>query len=135
MTMKRILIIDDEPDIREITKISLQITKHWDVFTAMSGPEGVEVAASQAIDAILLDVIMPHVDGLATLKLLKTNSKTRNIPVLLLTATAKLAMQSEYLEWGARGILMKPFDPGTLGEQIETVLGWSISDMGKIQAG
>ncbi|MGF1520913.1 MAG: response regulator [Leptolyngbyaceae cyanobacterium] len=125
--MKRILVIDDEPDIREITKISLQITKHWEVLTAVSGLEGVEIAASQAIDAILLDVIMPNFDGLATLKALKTHSAAQNIPVLLLTATAKLALQTEYLAWGAQGILLKPFDPGTLGEQIETMLGWPSS--------
>ena len=127
--MKRILIIDDEPDIREITKISLQITKHWEVLTAASGPEGIETATSQAIDAILLDLLMPNMDGLSTLKALKINRDTHNIPVVLLTATAKLALKAEYLEWGAHGILTKPFDPGILGGQIEVILGWSDSEI------
>ena len=125
--VKRILIIDDEPDIREITKISLKITKQWDVLTAASGSEGIVIAAEQNPDAILLDVVMPRVDGLATLKTLKMGPETKDIPVLLLTATAKLAMKAEYLEWGAQGILMKPFDPGTLGKQIEKALGWHAS--------
>lgn len=127
MSSKVILIIDDEPDIREIAKISLSITKHWDVLTAASGHEGVAVASSQYPDAILLDVVMPQIDGLATLKLLKQSPRTQHIPVILLTATAKLAIQAEYIDWGAQGILIKPFDPGTFGEQIELALGWCAS--------
>lgn len=126
---KKILIIDDEPDIREITKISLKITRKWEVLTASSGNEGIQTAINSEPDAILLDVLMPEMDGLATLKSLKLNPKTREIPVLLLTATSKLALQAEYLEWGTQGILMKPFDPGTLGEQIETALGWQTSKL------
>ena len=126
MSMKRILIIDDEPDIREITKISLKITKKWDVLMAASGPEGIVIAEDENPDAILLDVIMPKVDGLATLEMLRRNPVTQQIPVLLLTATAKLAMKAEYVEWGVQGILTKPFDPGTLGQQVETALGWQV---------
>ncbi|NER81823.1 MAG: response regulator [Leptolyngbya sp. SIO1D8] len=121
---KSVLIIDDEPDIREIAKLSLTLTKQWNVFTAASGIEGVTIAADQHPDAILLDVMMPEVDGLTTLKNLKTHPETQNIPVILLTATTKLAMQSEYFQWGAQGVLIKPFDPGILGGQIETALGW-----------
>jgi CheY-like chemotaxis protein len=119
---KCILIIDDEPDIREIAKVSLQFTKQWDVLTASSGLEGIETAAAQQPDVILLDLAMPEIDGLTTLKRLRKNSATQNIPVLLLTATAKVAQRAEYGELGAQGILMKPFDPGTLGDQIETIL-------------
>ncbi|MBE7383440.1 MAG: response regulator [Leptolyngbya sp. SIO1E4] len=125
MDTRCILIIDDEPDIREIAKLSLNITKQWAVLTAASGTEGFTIAANQNPDAILLDVVMPIVDGLDTLKNLKLHPQTQHIPVILLTATAKLAMQSDYVQWGAQGILIKPFDPGILGEQIETALGWS----------
>ncbi|NEQ42917.1 MAG: response regulator [Leptolyngbya sp. SIOISBB] len=124
MSRKRILIIDDESDIREIAKLSLTLTKQWDVLTASSGEEGGNIASEFQPDAILLDLIMPQLGGLDTLKLLKENKNTVGIPVVLLTATAKLAMKAEYTHWGARGILVKPFDPGTLGDQIEELLAW-----------
>lgn len=124
MTDKRILIIDDEADVREIAKVSLEITKQWQVATAASGDEGVALACSYHPDAILLDVVMPRVDGLATLIKLRENRDTCHIPVILLTATMRLATQPAYAEAGARAILVKPFDPGLLGGQIETALGW-----------
>lgn len=128
MCARRILIIDDEPDIREIAKLSLQMTKRWEVLTAASGPEGVAIAADQHPDAILLDVVMPEVDGLATLHRLHDNPETQAIPVILLTATTKLATQQEYLEMGARAVLIKPFDPGEVGNQVEQALGWSSAE-------
>jgi CheY-like chemotaxis protein len=124
MNIKRILVIDDEADIREIARMSLKITKQWDVLTAASGKEGIAIATTEQPDAILLDVIMPEVDGLATLKALHANSATRNIPVLLLTATVQAATRQQYAELGARAVFLKPFDPGTLGNEIEKVLNW-----------
>ncbi|MBE9110478.1 response regulator [Nodosilinea sp. LEGE 07298] len=125
MTIKRILIIDDEADVREIAKISLEITRQWEVTTAASGEEGVRLASTYHPDAILLDVVMPKTDGLATLKQLSKNTDTCHIPVILLTATLRLATQQTFVAAGARAVLVKPFDPGLLGGQIETVLGWS----------
>jgi CheY-like chemotaxis protein len=121
---KCILVIDDEPDIRDIAKLSIQITRQWDTLIAINGSEGVAIARDQQPDVILLDVIMPEFDGLATLKVLKSEPTTAHIPVILLTATAKLAMQDDFLQAGAQGIITKPFDPGTLAEQIETLLAW-----------
>lgn len=121
---KRILVIDDEPDIREIARLSLTLTKSWETLTAASGPEGIDMAAAQAPDAILLDMMMPEMDGLATLTMLKANPTTCNIPVLLLTAAADVADNQSGDGQIAQGILSKPFDPGTLGEQIAMQLGW-----------
>jgi CheY-like chemotaxis protein len=121
---KCILVIDDEADIREIAKVSLQLTKHWDVLTAASGNEGVKIAATQQPDAILLDVVMPEMDGLSTLKQLKGNPASECIPVILLTATVKIATRNEYIQLGAKAVMNKPFDPGTLASQIEIALGW-----------
>lgn len=126
MSCKNILIIDDESDIREIAKLSLSITNQWHVLTASSGKEGATLATQNRVDAILLDLIMPTLGGLDTLKLLKKNSQTADIPVILLTATARLAMKPEYAEWGVAGILIKPFDPGDLGDQIKEILNWDI---------
>lgn len=126
MTNKRLLIIDDEADIREIAKMSLRLTKQWEAWTASSGEEGVAIATAQQPDAILLDVIMPDVDGLTTLKHLKANPTTQSIPVIMLTATANVVAQRQYTELGAKAVLIKPFDPGVLGNQIATILGWSV---------
>jgi CheY-like chemotaxis protein len=124
MSAKRILVIDDEADIREIAKMSLQITKRWDVLTAASGEEGVELAEAKQPDAILLDVVMPEVDGMATLKTLKGNPATQLIPVIMLTATGNIATQQQYATLGAKAVLIKPFDPGALGNQIAEALDW-----------
>lgn len=123
---KRILVIDDEADIREIARMSLQMTNCWDVLIAASGEEGVAIAATERPDVILLDAIMPGMDGLATLQRLKEDPKTQDLPVLLLTATMSPTTQQQYVQLGARAVLMKPFDPGTLARQIEQALGWSI---------
>ena len=123
-TMRRILVIDDEADIREIAKMSLKITKQWEVLTAATGLEGVAIAATEQLDAILLDVIMPEMDGLTTLKNLNANPTTQHIPVLLLTATVRAVTRQQYAESGAKAVLLKPFDPGLLGSQIEQALNW-----------
>ena len=124
MSKRCVLVIDDESDIREIAQMSLQITKDWSVLTAASGHEGVAIASKEQPDAILLDLIMPEVDGLATLQLLNDTLATQNIPVVLLTATAKAATMHQYAQMKVKAILVKPFDPGTFGDQIEAALGW-----------
>lgn len=122
--MKRILVIDDEEDMCEIAQICLQITNDWQVMTATSGQDGIAIATNEQPDAILLDAMMPKMDGLETLKHLHKNPSTRNIPVIMVTATVKVATQREYLQFGAKAVLIKPFDPGNLASQIEEALGW-----------
>ncbi|MFQ4138067.1 response regulator [Nodosilinea sp. PGN35] len=122
--MKQILVIDDEDDIREIAKVSLQTLKQWQVLTAGSGEEGVAIAAQVQPDAILLDVLMPGVDGLQTLQLLKKTPATQLIPVIMLTATGGIVSEQQYAELGAQAIMSKPFDPGLLGDQIALALHW-----------
>lgn len=124
MSMKQILVIDDEDDIREIAKVSLQTLKQWQVLTASSGAEGVAIAAEAQPDAILLDVLMPNVNGLITLDTLKKTPATRLIPVIMLTATGGIVSEQQYAELGAKAIISKPFDPGMLGDQIALALQW-----------
>lgn len=124
MATKRILLIDDEPDVCEIAKISLSITKQWLVLTESSGLKAVYLAAAEKPDAILLDLSMPDISGLETLKMLRRSEKTASTPVILLTATAKPEVQLDLADLEAQGILVKPFDPGLLGDQIEQLLGW-----------
>ncbi|EKQ66868.1 response regulator with CheY-like receiver, AAA-type ATPase, and DNA-binding domains [Leptolyngbyaceae cyanobacterium JSC-12] len=125
MTTRQLLLIDDEAAIRTIATASLQMTRTWKVLTAASGEQGIAIAQNHPLDAILLDVKMPKVDGLATLKALKANSATQAIPVILLTATIKVTTQQEYAQLGARAVIIKPFDPANLATQVETALNWA----------
>ncbi|RMH48541.1 MAG: response regulator [Gammaproteobacteria bacterium] len=125
MAPRQVLLIDDEAAIRTIAKASLQFTRDWNVLTAASGEEGVAIAQSHQPDAILLDIKMPKVDGLATLQALKADATTQQIPVILLTATVRTAAQQQYAQLGAKAIILKPFDPSHLASQIEAILDWN----------
>jgi CheY-like chemotaxis protein len=125
-TRRRLLIIDDEDDIREVTKLSLETTTSWEVITARSGEEGLLEAEGGTPDAILLDAMLPGMDGLAIIKELKVRPSTRTIPVVFLTAKAQSADKAIFEQSGARGVITKPFDPMTLAGQIEKLLNWSL---------
>jgi CheY-like chemotaxis protein len=122
--MRRVLIIDDEDDIREVAALSLEATAGWEILTASSGAEGITLAAAQKPDAILMDVMMPGIDGPTTFKSMQENSAINRIPVLLLTAKVQGVDQRRFAGLGLAGILFKPFDPLTLAEQISEALGW-----------
>lgn len=119
---KRILIIDDEEDIRETTQICLEIANEWEVLTAGSGREGLLKAACEHPDVILLDVMMPDMDGLTTLENLQANPQTQNIPVILLTAKAQAAEQRQFTQLKVVAVITKPYDPFTLSEQVAQAL-------------
>jgi CheY-like chemotaxis protein len=119
---RRILIIDDEDDIREIAQMSLEMIAGWQVFTARSGPEGIEVASREQPEAVLLDVMMPGLDGPQTLRRLQEDARTKAIPVVFLTAKAQTSEQSRLRQLGARGVIAKPFDPITLADQVAELL-------------
>ncbi len=120
--IKRILIIDDEDDIREATQICLEVTGEWEVMTASSGREGLLKAAEQQPQVILLDVMMPDMDGLATFAALQSNPATHDIPVILLTAKAQPAEQRRFTQLAVAAVITKPYDPFTLSEQVEKAL-------------
>lgn len=122
--MRRVLIIDDEDDIREVAALSLEATANWTIFTASSGKEGIRVAAIEKPDAILMDVMMPEMDGPTTFKHLQLNPQTSGIPVVLLTAKVQGVDQRRFAGLGVAAVLVKPFDPLTLAQQIASVLGW-----------
>jgi CheY-like chemotaxis protein len=121
---RRILIIDDEDDIREVAALSLETVANWDVITANSGRNGIETAATEQPDAILLDVMMPEMDGPTTFQELRRREETAAIPVLLLTAKVQGADQRRFAGLGVSAVLVKPFDPLTLAQQISDALGW-----------
>ncbi|MEO1445286.1 MAG: response regulator [Cyanobacteria bacterium J06635_11] len=118
-------MIDDEVDIQTVARIGLTTLSGWDVLTASSGAEGIAQALRRQPDAILLDVMMPDMDGVATLKALKADAQTQAIPVIFLTAKSKAADRKKLYEAGAQGVINKPFDPTTLASQISGFLGWA----------
>ena len=124
MEPRRVLLIDDEDDIREVAQLSLEMVGRWEVLTASSGAEGIERAAEHHPDAILLDVMMPGMDGPTTFKCLRANPATCDIPVVLLTAKI---FDSTTDRNGLEGITVigKPFDPMRLPAQIASALGWA----------
>jgi CheY-like chemotaxis protein len=120
----RILIIDDEDDIREVAAMSLETVAGWEVMVANSGAQGLIRAATYKPDAILLDVMMPGMDGPTTFRELQKNPVTAKIPVLFLTAKVQATDRRRFADLGIHAVLVKPFDPLTLATQIANVLGW-----------
>jgi CheY-like chemotaxis protein len=125
MTARRILIVDDEDDIREVAQVSLELLGHYEVLTASCGRDGVDSARADQPDAILLDVMMPDLDGPATLAALRADPATRDIPVLFLTAKTSAAEQTRLAKLSVAGILTKPFDPLKLAADVAAALRWS----------
>jgi CheY-like chemotaxis protein len=124
MSSRRILLIDDEPDIREVARVSLEALAGWEVATAASGREGVALATVDPPDAVILDVMMPDLDGPGTLEVLRDQDATRSVPVVLMTAKAQPAEVRRLESLGVAGVISKPFDPMTLHERVAAVLGW-----------
>ncbi|MBI4495185.1 MAG: response regulator [Chloroflexi bacterium] len=125
MATKRILIVDDSDLIRRVGKMSLEKIGGWEVLGASSGSEGLARAEAEQPDAILLDVIMPEMDGPTTFRALQANSATRHIPVVFLTAKEDSADVRALTEQRATGLIAKPFDPMKLPGQVAAALGWS----------
>ena len=125
MPARRILIVDDEDDIREVAQVSLELLGHYEVLTASCGRDGVDSARTDQPDAILLDVMMPDLDGPATLAALRADPATRDIPVLFLTAKTQAAERTRLAELGVAGILTKPFDPLKLAAEVAAALRWT----------
>jgi CheY-like chemotaxis protein len=121
---RKILIIDDEDDIREVAALSLESVAGWEVIKASSGAQGLARAEEHLPDAILLDVMMPGMDGPTTFRELRKNQVTAGIPVLLLTAKVQGTDQRRFADLGVEAVLFKPFDPMTLSAQIASALGW-----------
>ena len=121
---RRILLIDDDDGIREVARASLELVAGHEVVTAASGQEGLDAARRDPPDAILLDVMMPGLDGPATFARLQEQTETRDIPVVLLTAKTQEADRRRFAELGAAGVLTKPFDPLALPADVAQILGW-----------
>jgi len=122
MSPVRILHVDDEPDIREIVEMSLGLNADFEVRACACGADAVAVAAEWSPFLILLDVMMPGMDGPATLAQLRKDPRTADIPVLFMTARAQARELQQFIALGAQGVISKPFDPMTLAGSVRSHL-------------
>jgi CheY-like chemotaxis protein len=128
---RRILVVDDDDASRHAAACSLRSMPGWDVVEAYCGAQAIESAKQHQPDAILLDVMMPAMDGPAMLAKLRTVRATSHIPIVLLTAKVQAVQNGSLSHLPVAGILLKPFDPLRLASQVAEALGW---DSGKPQS-
>lgn len=122
MKIAKVLLAEDDPDIQKVVRMSLKMKGVQEVLVTDNGEECLAKLDEFAPDVILLDVMMPKLDGYATCRKLKENPATRAIPVIFLTAKAQHYEIKQGMDAGAHGYLLKPFDPMTLYDQISDLL-------------
>jgi CheY-like chemotaxis protein/HPt (histidine-containing phosphotransfer) domain-containing protein len=135
MTTLRILHVDDEPDIREVVELSLGLDPDFAVRSCGSGREALAVAADWQPDFILLDVMMPAMDGPATLVQLRENARSASIPVIFMTARAQARELDRFRSLGAIGVIPKPFDPMTLAASVRSYVQPAQDPLDDLRAG
>ena len=118
----KVLVVDDEDDIRRIARLSLAAVGGMEVCEASSGPAAVESARRESPDVVLLDMMMPGMDGLATFQALRDQPETAGTPVVFLTAKSVSLEEGRVRKLGARGVLVKPFDPMALPRLLKELL-------------
>ena len=124
MGVPTVLVVDDNDDIRELAQLCLETVDGWKVLTAGSGADAIETAREHHPDAVLLDMMMPEMDGLTTFEHLQSDESTRDIPVLLFTAKLQARDRQLWEGTAIRGTIAKPFDPMTLGDEVSRTLKW-----------
>ena len=122
MEIHKVLLVEDEADIRKVAQISLQFRGGWAVTLAADGEECLRMATTDRPDLILLDCMMPKMDGYETCRRLKGDSSLREIPVIFLTAKSQESEVRKGLALGAVGYLIKPFNPMSLAAEIREIL-------------
>lgn len=128
MSNRRVLVIDDDEVVREVVRGCFEDVAGWKVSTASSGQEGLESVLTEKPDAIVLDMIMPRMDGITFLRALSDNPTVYPIPVVLLTARVDLTDPDTFSMMGVCGAIVKPFNPFVLVKQVAEFLDWSIED-------
>jgi CheY-like chemotaxis protein len=122
-SLSRILFVEDDPDIQTVARMALEAVGGFRVMPCSSGAEALERVVPFAPDLILLDVMMPGMDGLATLEALRRLPETADIPVVFMTAKVQAQEVALYLQIGAVEVIAKPFDPMTLPATVRSI--WS----------
>jgi CheY-like chemotaxis protein len=122
VTGRTILVVDDDDEVREITCLALELMGGWTVISADQGAVALELAQDHLPQAILLDVMMPEMDGPTTFLKLQENPRTRHIPVVLLTAKAQVGEDQCWDGLDIAGVISKPFNPATLSDEVESLV-------------
>jgi CheY-like chemotaxis protein len=120
--LQRVLLIEDDAEIRMIADISLSQVGGFETCLAAGGMEGIALAVEHEPDVVLLDMMMPDMDGMATLRVLKNDPATRHIPVIFMTAKVQQHDLQDYVDAGAIGTIHKPFDPMTLPDEVRAMV-------------
>jgi two-component system OmpR family response regulator len=131
--LRTVVYVDDEPDIRQIVQMALGLLDGLTVHAADSGEQGLELARQLRPDLVLLDVMMPGLDGPATLSRLREDTQLASIPVIFMTAKAMPQEVARFRAMGAAGVIAKPFDPMQLGKQLLTL--WEAIPPGTVSHG
>ena len=118
---KRILVVDDEADLVDMLKMRLEVN-NYDVITAYDGQEALDKARKEKPDLIILDLMLPKIDGYKVCRMLKFDEKYKKIPIILFTARAQDSDQTMGKEVGANAYVTKPFEPKVLLGKIEELL-------------
>jgi CheY-like chemotaxis protein len=116
--------VDDDDSIREIAELSLEVVGGLQVLTASGGAVALELAREHHPDAVLMDVMMPDMDGLSTFRHMQADVGMRDIPVILVTAKVQVGDRQMWDGLAISGVISKPFDPMTLATQVGEMLGW-----------
>ncbi len=119
--LSRIMMVEDEPDIQMVAKVALEVVGGFSVEMCSSGPEALERVRTINPDLILMDVMMPGMDGPSTLKRLRAAPETARFPIIFMTAKIQSHEISKYKEIGALGVIPKPFDPMTLAVTVKAL--------------
>jgi two-component system, OmpR family, response regulator len=122
MAAYRLLHVEDEPDIRAVVEMSLALDPDITLKSCASGADALVAAADWEPDLILMDVMMPVMDGTETLTHLRESARTAAIPVVFMTARAQTTEAEHFLSLGAAGVIAKPFDPMTLAAAVRVYL-------------
>ncbi len=121
-----VLVIDDSSLIREAAMLALGSVDGWEVLTAASGEEGLERASAHHPDAVLLDLMMPGLDGVAVAERLARSADTREIPVVMLTAAVSAGDRERLARLAVAGVIHKPFELTALAGQLAALVGWGL---------
>lgn len=119
----KVLLVDDDTNIRMVAVMGLEDEMDWEIQEASSGQEAIQLASEQKPDLILLDMMMPGMDGISTFGKLRELDTVKDTPIIFMTAKVQPEEIESYKSLGARGVIIKPFDPITLAQEIHEILG------------
>lgn len=125
MPPRHVLVVDDDDAIREVAKMALEVVGGFEVSTASSGGEAHKMVDQEMPDAMLLDVMMPGMDGPTLLSKIRADPVTRDIPIIFLTAKIQAGDRRDWDGMDIAGVIAKPFDPMKLPADVSRLLGWT----------